>query len=218
MHASVTPSFFTRGAVTTFGSAVSAVSRADNAVLSGVVSFAEGACNTTGGFTFSWSTNATVDASGTPLALSATASTQPSLVLPPRTLASSQTAAFTLTSCFTGNLLVCANTTLTFAVTQSPLVALIGGGGGVVGETPLSLSGAASYDPDGGTLAYAWSCVRTDNGSPSTACVERYGTAAVMGTAVTQTLQLAGAAGTGATYNITLTCRKAREAAAQRRC
>jgi hypothetical protein len=181
-----------------------ASARAAEAVLSGVVTAVEGAaCTSTGGFTFAWSTTA-LSAAGALLALPA--ATSPSLLLPARSLGGGQTVAFTLTACFTGDPSNCAASTYSFAVLFSPLVALLGGGGGVVGETPVTLSAAASYDPDGAPLssfAFAWSCARTDGASA--ACAARDGTPAAMGTGLTQSLQLAGADGAGALYNVTLT-------------
>jgi hypothetical protein len=181
-----------------------ASARATDAVLSGVASAAEGtACSTTGGFTFAWSTTA-LSATGALLALPVASS--PSLLLPARSLGAGQTASFTLTACLAGAPSTCAAASYGFAVRASPLVALIGGGGGTVGETLLTLSAASSYDPDGApsaALAFAWSCTRTDGAS--SACAARDGTPVVLGSAVTQALLLAGAAGAGATYTITLT-------------
>ena len=176
-----------------------AVLRSAEVTMAGMVSAVEGAeCTTTGGYVFQWSTNST-DAS------SLTMSTTPTLMLPPRSLSADQNAAFSMQACLTGARTTCAFATQTFYVTPSPLVALIGGGDGVVGETPLTLSGASSYDPDGAplsSLGFAWSCARVDGSDP--ACVARDGTVAALGSASAQRLQLAGAAA-GAKYTVTLT-------------
>jgi hypothetical protein len=185
-----------------------ALPRSAAGALTGVASAAEGsACNAAGGFTFAWATNATTT-SGAPLALPPPA---PALALPARSLGAGQTAAFTLTACFAGapSAPCAASAAVVFAVTSSPLVALIGGGGGLVGETPLTVSGDASYDPDGApfsSLAFAWGCARTDAGAgDASACVARDGTPVALGSTATQRLQLRGvAAGGGATYIITL--------------
>jgi hypothetical protein len=172
--------------------------RSSEATLSGVVSAAEQACTTAGGFSFSWSTNATDAAS---LSLSTT----PTLTLPARSLSAGQTAAFSLQACFAGAPTTCGLATQAFFITASPLVALLGGGGGVVGETPLSLSAASSYDPDGAplsSLGFAWTCTRVD--TSDSACVARDGTVAALGSAAVQRLQLAGTAG-GAHYVVGLT-------------
>jgi hypothetical protein len=176
-----------------------AVLRSAEVTLAGMVSAEEGAeCTTTGGYVFQWTTNST-DASA--LTLSST----PTLMLPPRSLSADQHAAFSMQACLAGARTTCAFATQTFYVTPSPLVALIGGGDGVVGETPLTLSGASSYDPDGAplsSLSFAWSCARVD--TSDSACVARDGTVAALGSAPAQRLQLAGAA-SGAKYTVTLT-------------
>jgi hypothetical protein len=90
-------------------------------------------------------------------------------------------------------------------VTASPLVALLGGGGGVIGETQFTLSGAASYDPDSGdsVLTYAWTCTRLAGGG---ACAARDGTPLALSSGAVQTVaQLAGAVAPGASYVFTLT-------------
>jgi hypothetical protein len=187
----------------------SSSSRSVDAQLSGIVRVPEASCNTTGGFAFSWVHNAT-DAAGTLLTLPPLAATRPTLELPARSLGANQTAEFTLTACFAGARATCCVTSFAFAVTPSPLVALIGGGSGVVGETPLSLSAAASSDPDGAPLAalsFAWACARTDAGRVSDVCAARDGTPVALGAGVTQSMQLAGDGGAsgGATYVVTLT-------------
>ena len=175
--------------------------RSSDVTLAGVVSALEGdTCNMTGGYKFIWSTNTTT-ALGAPLALPAT----PALTLPARTLSAGQAALFSLQACFVGAPTTCGFAAQSFFVTASPLVALVGGGGGVVGETPVPLSAAASYDPDGApfsVLSFAWSCTRVDISVPT--CAARDGTPVVLGAAPTQQLQLAGATG-GALYVITLT-------------
>jgi hypothetical protein len=185
--------------------------RASDVTLAGVVSANEGGslCSAGSGFTFAWSSNATT-AAGAPLLLPAASS--PSLMLPARSLGAGQMAAFTLTACVAGassSSAACGASTLAFAVTPAPLVALIGGGDGVVGEGPLLLSSAASFDPDGtpgaAPLVYAWACVRTDASSGNLPCAARDGTPVALGAAATQALQLQGAAAPGATYVITMT-------------
>ena len=179
--------------------------RSADATFAAVVSSAEASCNASLGYTFAWTTNGTTSSTGAPLQL--TNAKLPSLLVPARSFSSGQTAAVTVTACVTGAASTsCVTGTATFAVTPSPLVALLGGGGGVVGETPLTLSGTASYDPDGApqsSLAFAWSCVRTDEGRPSDACAARDGTANALGTSATQLLQLQGASA-GAAYFVTL--------------
>jgi hypothetical protein len=181
-----------------------AAARAADATLSGVVSAADASCNTTGGWTFAWSSNAT-GGSGAPLALDAATNgaAGPSLRLPARSLASGQNAAFTLTACLASAATTCGAATLAFPVTASPLVALLGGGGGLVGETPVVLSGAASYDPDDGAaaLSYAWSCAASADGG---VCAAPGGAPVTLGAAATQTLTLRGAP-EGLSYVVTLT-------------
>ncbi len=173
----------------------SSTSRSADVALAAVVS-ASGvpACNTNGGFAFSW-VAAALNTAGAPLQLAAASG--PSLALSARSLASGQTASFTFSACFAGAPGSCASNWTSFAVTPTPLVALIGGAGGVVGETPVVLSGAASSDPDGGALGYAWGCARAGDAAP---CAARDGTPVALGTAATQTVQLAG----GASYNVSL--------------
>lgn len=188
--------------------------RSADATLSGVASPDEGdTCNVTGGFLFSWQTNAT-DGAGAPLAVAAARS--PALFLAARTLGAGQTAHFTLYACFAGAITTCSSGAVSFFVAPSPLVALISGGDGVVGETPVPLSASSSYDPDGAPfseLAFAWSCMRLDGAEP--ACAARDGTPQTFGSAATQRVQLAGAAG-GALYAITLTVsRGARQSTAR---
>jgi hypothetical protein len=188
LQVAITPSF-------TGGS----LARSADATLAGVVTATEASCNVTGGFAFSWSTNAANSTSGAPLALS---SASPSLALPARSLGSGQTVGFTLAACFAGARSTCGNASLAFAVTASPLVALIGGAGGVVGEMPIVLSAAASRDPDGAplsALAFAWACAAADGA----ACAARDGTPVVLGTGATQSAQLRGDAA-GALYTISL--------------
>lgn len=180
--------------------------RSQDTTLAGLVA-TDAACNTTGGFTFSWAATA-LDSSGVQLVPTATT---PSFTLLARSLAVQANATFVLTSCFAlraaGAALLCAaSNAASFAVTLSPLVALIGGGSCVVGETPFALSGAASYDPDGlpqSSLTFAWSCVRTDGSSP--ACTSRDGTLFAAAGTPMQNVKLAGAAGAGAVYVISLT-------------
>jgi hypothetical protein len=189
----------------------SSASAAD-ATLAGVVSAAEASCNVTGGFIFAWSATAAVAAAGGPLLLTAApvrGAAGPALTLPARSLlGNGQVAAFALRACVAqASLPTCGDASVSFAVTATPLVALLGGGGGVVGETPFALSGAASYDPDGvaGTaLTYAWTCVRLDGSSPA-ACAARDGTPVALGSSAVQGVQLAGAASPGALYLFTLT-------------
>jgi hypothetical protein len=180
--------------------------RAADAWLAGSVAPLEASCNATGGFTFAWDTNGT-SSGGATLALSAAANSAsgPTLRLPARTLAAEQTAAFTLTACFAAQRETCGAATLAFPVTASSLVALLGGGDSVVGETPIVLSGAASFDPDDPTtpLAFAWSCAAAAAGSG--ACVAPGGAPmAPLGAAATATLTLQGSA-QGTTYTIVLT-------------
>jgi hypothetical protein len=195
-----------------------AAPRAADATLSGVVSAADAACNTAGGWTFAWSTNATGSGGSAPLALDAATNgaAGPSLRLPARSLASGQTASFTLTACLAAAPTACGAATLAFPVTASPLVALLGGGGGLVGETPVMLSGASSYDPDsvGATsagLSYAWSCVAVADSGP---CVSPSGELVVLGAAPTQTLTLRGGGGEGAVYRIALAVAQGERASA----
>ena len=187
LRVAITPSF-------TGGS----TSRSADVTLAGVVgAAADQTCNAAGGFTFSWAATAALNAAGTPLQLAAAVASGPSLVLPARSLGSGQSATFTLTACFAGAPASCASNATSFTVAASPLVALIGGGGGLVGETPVTVSGASSSDPDGGALSYSWGCSRIGDDAP---CAARDGTPVALGTAVKQTVQLAG----GASYNITL--------------
>ena len=185
LSVAITPSF-----------AGNSTSRSSDTTLTGVVSAAAdaAACNAAGGYSFSWAPNA-LNAAGAPLQLAA--SSGPSLTLLARSLGSGQTATFTLTACLAAAPATCASNSASFAVLPSPLVALIGGGGGVVGETPVMLSGVMSSDPDGGALTYAWGCARSSDGAM---CAARDGTPVALGTAATQTLQLAG----GAVYTVTL--------------
>ncbi len=186
LRVTITPSFTGNG-----------TSRSADVTLTGVVSAAgASACNTTGGFMFSWAPAALNDA-GAPLQLASAAASGPALALPARSLGSGQTATFTLTACLVAAATSCTSNSSSFTVMPSPLVALIGGAGGVVGETPVALSGAASSDPDGGPLTFAWGCTRVGDGAR---CVARDGTPVALGTAATQTVQLAG----GAVYNLTL--------------
>jgi hypothetical protein len=168
-----------------------------------VVSAQEASSNVSGGFTFSWSADAAA-ATGGPLLLQSAIG--PSLSLSARSLSSGQTASFTLTVCLSAAASpTCASSTLAFAVTASPLVALLGGGGGVIGETQFTLSGAASYDPDSGdsVLTYAWTCTRLAGGG---ACAARDGAPIALSSGAVQTVaQLAGAAAPGASYVFTLT-------------
>ena len=178
------------------------LTRSTETTLSGVAS-TNTSCTTAGGFVFSWVANA-LDSAGAQLAPVATT---PSLTLLARSLAVQASASFTLTACFAGARTLCASSApVAFAVTATPLIAVIGGGGGVVGETPVVLSAARSSDPDGAALSsftFSWSCVRTDVNNP--ACTARDGTPFAASTAATQTMQLAGGAGSGATYTISLT-------------
>ena len=175
--------------------------RSVEATLSGVAS-TNTSCTTTGGFVFSWASTA-LDATGASLTPTATT---PSLTLVSRALATQASASFTLSACFAGARTLCATSApVAFAVTATPLIAVIGGGGGVVGETPVTLSAARSSDPDGAALStftFAWSCVRTDGSNP--ACTARDGTPFAASTTATQMVQLAGE-GAGATYTISLT-------------
>jgi hypothetical protein len=172
-----------------------ALPRAADATLAAVAAAGEG-CNAAGGFLFVWSTNASSAA-----ALAA-AATGPVLPLPARTLPAGAGVAFSVRACLAAATATCANASLAFAIAPSPLVALIGGGGGVVGETPLTLSGGASYDPDddAAALSFAWSCARADGA----ACASVGGDAFTPSGAAAQSLQLAGAPG-GASYVISLT-------------
>jgi hypothetical protein len=188
---------------------------AADATLAGVVSAAETSCNVTGGFIFAWSATTAIAAAGGPLLLAAApvrGAAGPALTLPARSLlGNGQQAAFVLQACVArASSPTCSNASFSFAVTASPLVALMGGGGGVIGESPFTLSGAASFDPDGAggaVLSYAWTCARLDGSSP--ACAARDGTpviaAANVAGAATLRAQLAGAAAPGALYLFTLT-------------
>jgi hypothetical protein len=197
-----------RVAITPSFTGNSTASAAD-VTLAGVVSAAEATCNVTGGFSFAWSATATAAAGG-PLALAAApvrGASGPALTLPARSLAGNgQVAAFALRACVARAASpTCGNASVSFAVTASPLVALLGGGGGVIGETPFTLSGAASYDPDGAgsALTYAWTCARLDGSSP--ACAARDGTLVELSGGAVQRAQLTGAAAPGALYLFTLT-------------
>jgi hypothetical protein len=193
LRVAITPSF-----------AGNASASASDATLTGVVSAVDTSCNVTGGFTFAWSTDAAAAAGG-PLLLQSAA--DHSLSLPARSLSSGQAATFTLTACLTrATSPTCGSAALAFTVTASPLVALLGGGGGVVGEMPFILNGASSYDPDmaGSVLTYAWTCTRLDGGTPAT-CATRDGTPIMLSSGAVQAAQLAGAAAPGASYLFTLT-------------
>jgi hypothetical protein len=200
LSVTITPSF-----------AGSSSASAADATLAGVVAARDSSCNVTGGFAFAWSAAALAAATGGPLQLSSAAAAAASFSLPARSLRSGQDAGFTLTACLARAAApTCGNASASFAVTASPLVALLGGGGGIVGETPFTLSGAASYDPDaaaGSTaaLSYAWTCARLLDGS-SAACAAHDGTPVVLSAgAAAQSVQLAGAAAPGARYLFTLT-------------
>jgi hypothetical protein len=178
-----------------------AVSRSTGAVLAGTAAAAE-ECDASGGFTFGWVTNATTTAGA---AMVIPPATGPSLVLPARSLGGRQTAAFTLVACFASAPAMCGNASAAFTILASPLVALLGGGGGVVGEMELVLSGAASYDPDGAAaaeLAFAWTCARVDG--DDAVCAAPDGAPFVLGSSAMQSLQLRGDVN-GASYSITLT-------------
>ncbi len=178
-----------------------AVSRSTGAVLAGTAAATE-ECDASGGFTFRWATNATTSAD---TAMVIPPATGPSLVLPARSLGGGQTAAFTLIACFASAPATCGNASTAFAILASPLVALLGGGGGVVGEMALVLSGAASYDPDGAAaaeLSFAWTCARMDG--DDAVCAAPDGAPVMLGSSATQSLQLRGDV-SGASYSITLT-------------
>ena len=185
------------------GFAGNSTARSADTSLGGSVTPVEGdKCNVAGGFTFTWQTNAT---DGAGALLSVASARSPSLFLPARTLGASQTATFTMFACFAGTATTCGSGSLSFFVVPSPLVALISGGGGVVGETPVPLSASSSYDPDGAPfseLGFSWSCMRLDGANPS--CAARDGTLQSFGTTAAQRVQLAGTAG-GAQYLISLT-------------
>jgi hypothetical protein len=194
--------------------ATAAWPRSADASLAGAVT-PDASCNASAGFTFAWASNASTAAGGPLLPAAAAAAaavgSSPALLLPARTLAAGQTAAFTLTACVAGAAppAACGAGAFAYAVTPSPLVALIGGGGGGFGEAPLTLSASASYDPDGApfsSLAFAWACARVDAPFGGSGCAARDGTPTALGAASTQALQLAGgAAGAPAAYVVTLT-------------
>jgi hypothetical protein len=162
------------------------------------------ACNTTGGMTFSWSVT---DGAGAAAALTGTSS--PTLALAARGLAVGASASASLRVCYAAQASttsLCGQASVAFTVKSTPLVVVLSGGGGLVGEQPVIIDASASRDPDGapGAPALAWSCASASGA----ACQAPDGSAvALQAGATAQTITLLGD-GTGIRYTISVTATK----------
>jgi hypothetical protein len=160
-------------------------------------------CNTTGGMSFSWSVT---DGAGSAVTVS---SALPTLALAARSLAVGTSASAALRVCYAAQASstnLCGQASVAFTVKSTPLVVVLSGGGGLVGEQPVIIDASASRDPDGepGALALAWSCA-TASGA---ACLAPDGTAvALQAGATAQTITLLGD-GSGIPYTISVTATK----------
>jgi hypothetical protein len=167
-------------------------------------------CNTSGGIVYTWEVTdgagVAVDVSGS--SYRAATST---LLLPARSLATGTRASAAMTACYASapsSKGLCGRTaTVTFSVVSTPLVAVLSGGGGIVGEVPVKLDASKSNDPDGeaGALSFAWSCATAAGGD----CLTNTGAAlALEAGATSQTITLLGS-GVGNGYTIAVTVSKA---------
>jgi len=118
-------------------------------------------CVSTGGFKYSWSLSSSDPSFKLVLNPTDHKSNTLAVFLPKKTLPAGQTYTIAVQACLNGNFKVCDYKETLVTVLASPLVAVIGGGGGTVGEdNPITLDGSASRDPDNevGDIKYTWVC------------------------------------------------------------
>ena len=160
-----------------------------------------GTCSLGTGFTYAWTV---LDGTG---ASAGTGSGQ-TLSVAAGTLGVGASASVSLRLCYVNSSAACATATVPFAVTVTPLVAAVSGGGSITAGAAASLDASKSVDPDAptaGGLTYAWSCVLAAGGP----CVGASG--ATLSFPATSQLSLAalpGAASPGLSYNFTVTVAK----------